>query len=111
MPTIFGKIDKPIRYEGLDDPSSGLIFFLTNVINFIIILAGIFTLVNFVSAGYGYLTGAGDPQKTANAGKKILQSLLGLVIVAAAFVIAALIGRILFDNTDALLNLLIFKFE
>jgi len=111
MASVFGKIENPIKYKGLTDPFLGPISFLTNIINFIIILAGIFTLVNFIAAGYGYLSSGSDPQKVANAGNKILQSLAGLIIVVAAFIIAAFIGKVLFNDTSALLMLSIYKFQ
>lgn len=113
MPSIFGDITKPTshKYEGLTDFDLGPTAFLNAVINLIIVLAGIFTILNFVLAGYGYLSAGGNPQKITDAGNKILQSLVGLIIVAASFIIAAIIGKVLFNNPTALLSIIIYKFE
>jgi len=107
MPDVIGKIRKPIKYEGLAE--KGLVSFLNNVINFIIIIAAIFTLVNFVLAGYSYLSASGNPQKISQAGNKMLQSLLGLIIIAAAFVIAGIIGHVVFGDSSALIQLNLYK--
>jgi len=110
---VIGKIirpgapDSPIKYKGLSQ--GGFTDFLSNIISLIILIAGIFTLVNFVLAGYGYLSSSNDPQKIAAAGNKILESLIGLIIVAAAFIIAGLIGFVVFGDQSALINLNLFK--
>jgi len=107
VPDVIGKIKKPIDYAGLR--GGGFTDFLSNVISLIILIAGIFTLVNFVLAGYGYLSSNNDPQKISAAGNKILESLIGLIIVAAAFIIAGIIGFVVFGDQSALINLNLFK--
>jgi hypothetical protein len=84
--------------------SGGLIKFLSNLLNLVITLAGLFVLFNFVLAGYGYLSASNDPQKISAAGNKILQSIIGLVVVAASFVIAGIIGQVLFGDPAALIK-------
>jgi len=107
VPDVIGKIKSPIKYKGLSQ--GGFTNFLSNIINLIILIAGIFTLVNFVLAGYGYLSSNGDPQKIAAAGNKMLESLIGLIIVAAAFIIAGIIGFVVFGDQSALINLNLFR--
>jgi len=107
MPDVIGKIKPTINYPGLAD--GGFTEFLSNVISLIILIAGLFTLVNFVLAGYGYLSSNGNPQKIAAAGNKILESLIGLIVVAAAFIIAGVIGFVIFGDQSALINLNLFK--
>ena len=102
---IFGKISPP-QGTFLDQSvaSGGLISFFSNLLNLIITLAGIFALLNFIMAGYGYLTSNADPQKIANAGNKILQSIIGLIVIAASFIIAGLLGQIFFKDPTALIK-------
>lgn len=102
---IFGKILPP-KNTFLDQSvtSGGLISFLSNLLNLVITLAGIFALLNFLMAGYGYLTSSADPQKITNAGNKILQSIIGLIVIAASFIIAGLLGQILFQDPTALIK-------
>ncbi len=106
MPNIIGKIDTPAKlgfaYGNLE--GGGLVSFLNNLVSLIITLAGLFTLINIILSGYYYLFSNGDPQKISKAHAKIIPSLVGLGIVAAAFVIAGIVGQLLFGNINALLN-------
>lgn len=99
---IIGTINNPTSpgYDTLQQ--GGLTSFITNLVYLIMTLAGLFTLVNLIMAGYLYLGSNGNPQQIQAAGNKILQSLIGLVIVAAAFVIANLIGYLLFKDAGFL---------
>ncbi len=96
MLQIFGTINNPtgrpsVRGSGLFDLLSG-IFKLAGVV------AGIFFIVQLILAGYGYISSNGDPKKTEAAWAKIIQSLIGLIIVASAFVIASIVGAFLNIN-------------
>lgn len=113
MLNIFGTIKHPYINSGggtySDLTGGGLISLISNILNLLIILAGIFTLVNLILAGYGYLTSSNEPQKISNAGNKILQSVIGLAIVASTFVIASLLGLVLFKDSTALIKFTIFS--
>jgi len=110
MANIIGKIEPFGGAETYKDlEAGGLVNFITNLISLIILVAGIFTLVNFILAGYGYLSSNSDPQKISAAGNKMLESLIGLIIVAAAFIIAGLIGFVIFGDQSALIDLNLFK--
>ncbi len=103
---IIGKIETTQnKYGNLEDVAAGgLVGFLNNLVSLIITLAGIFFIINFLSAGYQYLSANGEPQKITAAGNKILQSLIGLMVVAAAFIIAGIIGFIVFGDQSALIS-------
>lgn len=49
--------------------------------------AGFFFFVRLISAGYGYLTNAGDQNKIQNASKELTNALIGLLLVISAFFI------------------------
>ena len=108
--SIFGNISPPpSTYENLIDPNLGLVAFVNNLLGLITAIAGIFVIVNFIAAGYLYLGSNGVPQKITEAGNKILQSAIGIGIVGIAYVIAAIVGKILFDNPTILLQPKIFN--
>jgi len=71
-------------------------------------IAGVYTLLNFVFAGYTFLSGAGDPKKIQDSWAKIWQSIIGLTVAAGSFVLAALLGLLLFRDSNAILQLRIF---
>lgn len=105
----FGPIKAPVgveKYAGGE--ISGLQIFLNNILKFLIIGAGIFTLFNLVLAGYSFLSAGEDPKKVTAAWVKIWQSLLGLAITAGAFVLAAIFGKLIFNDWNAILTLTIF---
>ena len=108
---IFGFVGTVNRPPGADvygDIDPGLPTFIGNVIKTLIVVAGLYAVFNFVLAGYAFMSAGGDPKKIADAWAKIWQTILGLIIAAGAFVIAALVGLLLFRDTDALLQLRIF---
>jgi hypothetical protein len=98
MFSIFGKIEAPVEnntYFEAGTKGEGLFLLLANIIKFTGVIAGIFFVVQIIFAGYAFLSASGDPKKAESAFNKIWQSLIGLVIVAASFVIAAFVGKIL----------------
>jgi len=103
--SFFGEIAPPPgvdRYSGAH--GEGLIKFLNNIMRLLVIGAGLFALFNFIIAGYGFITAGGDSQKISNASAKIWQSLLGLVVAAGSFTLAAVFGKLIFGEYDAILN-------
>jgi hypothetical protein len=72
--------------------------FLKGIIVFIIVLAGLFAFWNFLIAGFSYITASGDKAKVEVAQQKITHALVGLVIIAASFIIAAIAGQVLFND-------------
>lgn len=92
---IFGTVENPTKYGTTGDGGEGFFLLLSNIFKFAGAIAGIFFVVQIILAGYGYLSASGDPKKTEAAFAKIWQSLIGLLIVSGAFVLAAFIGNIL----------------
>jgi len=89
---IFGSISNPTKYASTN--GEGLFVFLGNILKLVGTIAGIYMIVQFIMAGYGYLAANGDVKKTEAAWAMIWQSVLGMVIIASAFVLASIIQRI-----------------
>jgi len=115
LQSVFGNIGNPLTKDTVSDTGYGdlastdLVKFLNNVVALIIVIAGIWTVFNFISAGYIYLNSNNQPQKLTDAGNKILQSVIGLAIVAAAYTIAGILGFILFKDATKLLDFKLFE--
>lgn len=92
---IFGKVSPPStgKYFTAGTSGEGLFLFLSNIFKLVGTIAGIYMVVQFMVAGYMYMNAGGDPKKTEAAWTKIWQSMLGLVIISSAFVIAAVVER------------------
>lgn len=106
---IFGQVSPPpgvSAYEG--GQLIGLPLFVNNILKLLIIGAGIYSVFNLVLAGYAFLSAGDDPKKVTAAWSKIWQTLLGLTFAAGAFVLAALFGKIIFNDPKALLQIKIF---
>ena len=98
MAGILGNIEAPVAdnpYFTAGTQGEGLFLLLSNIFKLAGAIAGIFFVVQIILAGYGYLSSSGDPKKTEAAFAKIWQSLIGLLIVSGAFVLASFIGKIL----------------
>jgi hypothetical protein len=94
MIAIFGEITNPTKYGTSTDQGAGLFLLLSNLFKLAGVIAGIFFVVQIILAGYSYLSANGDPKKTELAFAKIWQSIVGLLIVSSAFVLASIIGNI-----------------
>ncbi len=89
---VIGPIPNPLpKYPS--SQGQGLFAFLSNVLKLVGTIAGIFMIVQLILAGYGYISANGDPKKTSLAWTKIWQSIVGMVIIASAFVIASVVER------------------
>jgi hypothetical protein len=90
---LFGSISNPTNIAG-NGNGSGLFIFLGYILKLAGTIAGIFMIIQFIIAGYTYISANGDEKKTILAWNMIWQSILGLVIIASAFVLASVITRI-----------------
>jgi len=95
-----GTIDAPswmsrwVASSSAQDKGQGLFTFISVFINLATIIAGIYLVIQLIMAGYMYMSANGDPKKVDQAGLKITQSMIGLIIVAGAVTLASVIGRI-----------------
>ncbi len=102
---IFGNIPAPEAIARFGDVEGGGIGkFLNTILRGMIVIAGVWTLLNLVMAGYSFLAAGEDPKKIAGAWSKIWQSLLGLAFAAGAFVLAAIFGQLIFGDPTFILN-------
>lgn len=104
---IFGTITDPLTALGSPvggTGPSGIVIILNSLVKFAIVVAGLYTFWNLISAGYMFMSAEGDPKAIGKAWAKIWQSLIGLLIVAGSFILAAIFGYLIFKDTGALLN-------
>ncbi len=93
---LFGTIAPPITNYPTD--ISGITVFFTNILRLAFVVAGIWAFINFILAGYSFLTASGDPKKLAAAWQKIYFSIIGLAVLAASFILAGVIGYVIFGD-------------
>ena len=89
---IIGSISNPLpKYSG--NAGEGLFLFLSNIFKLAGVIGGIYMIFQLIMAGYAYISAGGDVKLTTAAWNKIWQSVLGMVIISSAFVIAAVVER------------------
>jgi hypothetical protein len=107
---IIGCISPPVAIANMGlgvDPTGkmpGVIVLLNTLLRVVFIVAGIWALFNFMMAGFDYMGASGDPKKITAAWQKIWMSVLGLALVVASFLLAAIVGIIIFKDPFAILN-------
>jgi type IV secretion system pilin len=89
----------------------GLIYLLNQIITLLYTLGGLMVFFNLLIAGYQYLSSNGDQQKILSAGKRITFSIYGLIFLVSSFVIAAILGQLLFRDPTALTKPTFWKVE
>lgn len=101
----FGTIQAPdalSRYG--DNPGSAIGSLIQTILWVLIIGAGIYSLFNFVLAGYSFLSAGDDAKKVSAAWTQIWQTALGLAVAAGAFILAGIFGQLIFGKWDFILN-------
>lgn len=100
-----GPIDPPAVVGNFGDVTAGGPGRLLQLgFNMMILIGGLYALFNFLLAGYAFLSAADNPKGVEQAWAKIYQSIIGLVFLVGSFVIAGVIGLLIYGRADALLN-------
>lgn len=97
---LLGDIANPTKYGLTGEKGQGFFDFLSNIFKFAAVAGGIYMIVQIILAGFDYISASGDTKKTEAAWSKIWQSILGLLIISSAFIIAGIVGR--FTGIDIL---------
>jgi len=105
---VFGRVNPPPGVATYGMSLVGLRWFISNIIKTAIVIAGIYAFINLILAGYSFMSAGGNPEKIAASWAKIWQTMLGLFIAAASFVLAGIFGWLIFRDYNALLQLRVF---
>lgn len=102
-----GRVTAPaaLKNFGGGDVRGGAIgIFLGLIIKLLLVGGGVYALFNLVLAGYSFLSAGDDPKKVEAAWAKIWQTAMGLIFMAGAFVLAAIFGKLIFNDWGFILN-------
>ena len=83
---------------------TGVVAFANSLLKLVFVAGGLFSLINFILAGFDFMGGGGDPKNISKAWNKIWQTLVGLFIMVVSFLLAAVIGILLFGKWNYLLQ-------
>lgn len=103
--SVFGTVQPPAGTQLYNEAAGGigLLLFISNMIRLATVVAGIYVLINFVLAGYDYIT-AGDSKAGQKVRERMTSSVLGLVVIVASYVIIGLAGLIFFGRASYFIN-------
>lgn len=114
MPTVptdikkfFGQLTPPpgiTAYEKSGQGVSAITTLLSNILRLTIFVAGLYTLINLIVSGIQYIGSSGNPELLKQASSRIWISLLGMIIIAAAIILAAVIGIVFFGSPTAIIQ-------
>ncbi len=93
----------PLLFVSGDPKLTGLISLINTLLRLTFIVAGLWAFINIILAGFGFLSAGGDDKKIAKSWAQMWQSLIGILIIVSSFVIAAIIGIVLFNDPSAIL--------
>lgn len=68
---------------------------ISTAIGFLTVTSGLAFILYFIIAGFSWITAGGDAEKLKKAQSNITNALIGIVIVAIAYTVTAIIGAIL----------------
>jgi len=88
---IFAEIEKIDPDVDINMPAVSAEVILKNGLNIFYFMVGIVAVVMIIMAGFSYSTSGGDSAKVAKAKNTLMFSVVGLIIVAAAFAITGFI--------------------
>jgi len=109
MDNPFGSITPPVGPLG--SSVEGIQQLISIILRTLIMFAGIYAVIMIVLAGIAFISASGDPKRISDATSKIWHSVLGFVIAAGAFVLAGIIGEIIYNDPTALLRFRYFTFD
>lgn len=98
---IIGGVEPPTAIASINEQSGseiGLVFFASRVINFANIVAGILVMINFVLAGFLYITGAGNASNMVKINQRMLWSVVGVLMIVGSYTLAAIFGLVFYGD-------------
>lgn len=73
---------------------------ISNILNLVLGFGALVAVVYIIWAGFDYITSSGDPEKAQKARQKIINAVIGLIIIALAFAIKDYGYRLLLGGVD-----------
>lgn len=101
MMRTLAQLRNPVLPEPLGsspDPQAGGIAtgnFISSIVGLLFIIGFVWALLNIVTGGIAWISSEGDKANLEKARNKITHAIVGLIVVAAAWAIALLVGQFL----------------
>jgi hypothetical protein len=113
---ILGGIYVPLSVNDFSqgvDPANGtrigIVNFLSLLLRIFTIISGLWFMFNIIVGGYLFITSSTDSGTMAKFKESLYFSLIGLFLIATAYLIAALVGSIFFGNAGFIIRPALFS--
>ncbi len=111
---VFGGIGMPgiWRYTPSGENTSesiGIVNFASRLLRIFTIICGLWFMFNMIYAGYLFITSSGEAAVFNKFKESLFYSLLGLLIIATAYLIAGLIGAVFFGDPGFIIRPTLFQ--
>lgn len=82
----------------------GVMTLMNSILKVIFVIGGLWAFINFIIAGYGFISAGGDSKAMGKSWERIWQSFMGLLFIVGSFLLAAIAGVLLFHDATAILQ-------
>lgn len=91
---VFGQIIPPPPVSAIGSGAAGISQFLSRIIELIYIVAGIIFVFMVILSAIQWIISGGDKEAVSKARARLTYAIIGIVLLALAFVFIKLIGQI-----------------
>lgn len=112
---MLGGINRPagVRSYGISETGDyapiGIVNFISKLLQILTIICGVWFMINIIYAGVLFITSSGDAAVFGKFKDSLYYSIIGLVVLAAAYLIAGLIGTIFFGDAGFIIRPTLFQ--
>lgn len=103
---IVGSINVPKGIDQINTQAGGIgiILFASNMIRLIIVVGGIWSIINIFFAAFIYITGGGKTESHQKVRARFTMSVVGLLLMIVSYSVAALIGLIFYGDANFIIT-------
>lgn len=97
-------VDKVISNSGAGRDDIAILFFISNLVVLLTVIAGLWSTINVILAGYTYITNNGKADSHEKVKNQIMMSVIGLIFILTAYTFAGILGIVLFGDASIFLK-------
>ncbi|MDP3953803.1 MAG: hypothetical protein Q8Q06_00095 [bacterium] len=92
-------INAQVNFPEIGGDDQNLPGLISEIYNFAFAIVGLAVFIQFLRAGFGWLTAAGNPGNIGDAKQKMQNAIIGAILLAASWLILNVINPDLVNNT------------
>lgn len=92
--SIFGRVEPPKAVENIGFGAFGISNVLNNIITLIFVISGIVFVFMILVSAFQWIISGGDKEKLAAARGRLINAIIGIALLALAFLIIGVVGQI-----------------